>query len=129
MTPSALWLEVKRVQRRRAIQIGSLLAIGAGALMTATVMIANVARLGTTIASEIRDAQNDYLMVAGSGQLAEINALKLGQCLRREMLKLARGGLAHHETWTAKTRTEALPLCRNGLPPLPTAERATVRVY
>jgi hypothetical protein len=117
------------VQRRRAIQIGSLLAVVAGALMAAIVIIANVARLGTAIANEIRDAQNDYLQMAGSGQLAEINALKLGQCLRREMIKLAPAGFAHHETWTAKTRTEALPLCRNGLPPLPTAERTTIRVY
>lgn len=117
------------MQQRRAIQIGTLLAVVAGALMTATVMIANVARFGTTIASEIRDAQNDYLMVAGSGQPAEINAVKLGQCLRREMLKLARGGLAHPETWTAKTRSEALPLCRSRLPPLPTAARTTASVY
>jgi hypothetical protein len=113
-----VWLEVGLMQQRVALHVGSLLAVVAGALLAATVMLANVARLGSAIASEVNDAQNDYLQIAGSGQQAETNALRLGQCLRREMLKLARGGFVHKDAWAAKSRVQALPLCRNALPPV-----------
>lgn len=106
------------MQQRVALHVGSLLAVIAGALLAATVMLANVARLGSAIASEVHDAQNEYLQIAGSGQQAETNALRLGQCLRREMLKLARGGFVHKDAWAAKSRVQALPLCRNVLPPV-----------
>ena len=96
-----------------------LLACLALALLVLTVLSTNVARLGSVIAREIYRAQIDYLQEAGSGSLAEHNALLLGQCLRREMLKATHAGFVHADTWAVAARVRALPQCAQSLPPLP----------
>lgn len=107
------------MRRSLSFHVGLMLSFIAGALLVATVILANVARLGSVIANEVRHAQNDYLQLAGYGAVAEHNALKLGQCLRREMLKLARAGFVHQDTWAVASRVQALPLCQRALSPAP----------
>lgn len=112
------------MRRSLDLHVGCLTVL-ACALFAGTVILANVARLGSAIANEIRDAQNDYLQLAGYGIAAENNALKLGQCLRREMLKLARAGFVRQDTWAVTSRLQALPLCQRVLPPTPLPDFAS----
>jgi hypothetical protein len=102
------------VQQRLAV----FLAVLAGALFALLVLLVNVARAGGVIAAEIRHAQNDYMDRAQSSPLGEANALQLGQCLRRAMLKVALGRLQHDDAWVMATRVQALPNCMRDLPPL-----------
>ncbi len=104
-----------------------LLSCIAFALLVLTVLAANVARLGTAIAREVNRAQLDYMQDVGFGAPVESNALLLGQCLRREMLKLARAGFVHPDTWAVAARVHALPVCANALPALPSPVTPTAR--
>lgn len=99
-----------------AARVGILLSVIAGALLVMMVMLANIARLGSVIANEVRVVQLDYLQQAGPA-FSETTALKLGQCLRREMLKWARAGFVHSDTWAVATRLQTLPLCQRALLP------------
>jgi hypothetical protein len=103
----------------RSRESGVLLACAALALLVLTVLVANVARLGSAIAREVHRAQVDYMKDMGSGEPAENNALLLGRCLRREMLRSARGGFVHPDTWAVAARIKALPACSKALPALP----------
>jgi len=103
----------------RSQEAGVLLACVALALLVLAGLVTNVVRLGSAIAREVQRAQIDYLRNAGNGEPAETNALLLGQCLRREMLKSARAGFVHPDTWAVATRVHAMPICTSALPELP----------
>jgi len=103
----------------RSQEAGVLLACVALALFVLTGLVINVARLGSAVAREVQRAQIDYLRQVTNGEPAETNALVLGQCLRREMLKSARAGFVHPDTWAVAARVAALPLCTSVLPALP----------
>ena len=103
----------------RSQEAGVLLACAALALLVLTGLVTNVARLGSAIAREVQRAQVDYLRGMANGEASETNALLLGQCLRREMLKSARAGFVHPETWAVAARVDALPICTRVLPSLP----------
>jgi hypothetical protein len=106
---------------QRSPQAGVLLACVALALLVLTALATNVARLGTAISREVQRAQIDYMQVMGSGESVEANALLLGRCLRREMLKSAQAGFVQPETWAVSARIRALPGCSRALPTLPPA--------
>lgn len=105
----------------RSREAGVLLACVAFALLVLTVLATNVARLGSAVAREVQRAQIDYMHRMGGGQSAENNALLLGQCIRREMLKSARAGFVQPDTWALGARIRALPACTRVLPELPPA--------
>jgi hypothetical protein len=86
------------------------------ALLILTALATNLARLGSVIAREIQRAQIDYMQETGSGASVENNALLLGQCLRREMLKSAQAGFVYSDTWAVAARVHSLPLCVETLP-------------
>ena len=100
-------------------EAGILLACIALALLVLTVLASNVARLGSAIAREVHRAQIDYMQGMDSGEPVHSNALLLGQCLRREMLKSVRAGFVHPDTWAVTARIKALPACTSLLPALP----------
>lgn len=100
-------------------EAGALLACVALALFVLTVLAMNVARLGSAIAREVQRAQLDYMHRMGSGEPVESNALLLGHCVRREMLKSARAGFVHPDTWAVAARVKALPGCTRALPAVP----------
>lgn len=98
---------------------GALLACVALALLVLTVLVMNVARLGSAISREVQRVQVEYMHRMGTGELVEHNALLLGQCVRREMLKSARAGFAHPDRWAVAARIKALPACTGALPAVP----------
>jgi hypothetical protein len=103
----------------RSQKVGALLACAALALLVLTALATNVARLGTVISREVQRAQIDYMHHMGSGERVENNALLLGQCVRREMLKSASAGFVHTDTWAVAARVRAMPSCTSALPALP----------
>jgi hypothetical protein len=115
----------------RSRKAGALLACVALALLVLTALAMNVARLGSAISREVQRAQIDYMHRMGSGETVENNALLLGQCVRREMLRSARAGFVQPESWALTARIRALPDCTRALPavapqapPVITAPRA-----
>ena len=107
-----------------------LLACVAFALLILTALATNLARLGSVIAREIQRAQIDYMQETGTGASVENNALLLGQCLRREMLKSAQAGFVYSDTWAVAARVHSLPLCIETLPsaaPTPAVPPQTAR--
>lgn len=92
------------------------LACLAFALLILTALATNLARLGSVIAREIQRAQIEYMQETGTGAAVENNALLLGQCLRREMLKTAQAGFVYSDTWAVAARVHSLPLCIETLP-------------
>jgi hypothetical protein len=105
------------VDRNR--EAGVLLACAAVALLVLTALATNLARLGAAISREVQRAQVDYMKDMGTGDSVEHSALLLGRCLRREMLKTARAGFVHPDTWAVAARIRALPGCSNALPAVP----------
>jgi hypothetical protein len=105
------------VDRNR--EAGVLLACAAVALLVLTALATNLARLGSAISREVQRAQVDYMKDMGTGDSVENNALLLGRCLRREMLKTARAGFVHPDTWAVAARIRALPGCSSALPRVP----------
>lgn len=99
-------------------EAGALLACVALALFVLTALAMNVARLGSAISREVQRAQLDYMHHLGSGEPVEHNALLLGHCVRREMLKSARAGFVHPDTWAVAARVRAMPTCTHALPAL-----------
>jgi hypothetical protein len=99
-----------------------LLACVAVALLLLAALTVNLTRLGTAIAREVGHAQVAYVQTMGSGAPVRNNALLLGHCLRREMLKSARAGFVHPDTWALSARLRAMPVCTRLLPPIPPAE-------
>jgi hypothetical protein len=89
------------------------------ALLVLIALAANVARLGPVISREIQRVQIDYMQQTGTGTAVEANALLLGQCLQREMLRSAHAGFVYSDTWAVSTRVRALPACLHALPALP----------
>lgn len=81
----------------------------------------NVARLGSAIAREVGRAQVAYVQTMGHGEPVETNAVLLGHCLRQEMLKSARSGVLHPDSWAVAARLHAAPRCTRMLPPIPPA--------
>ena len=102
----------------RSQEAGILLSCIALALLVLTVLATNVARLGSAISREVQRAQLDYMQGMGSDEPVQRNALLLGQCLRREMLKSVRAGFVHPDTWAVTARIKALPTCTPLLPAL-----------
>ena len=98
------------------------------ALMVLTGLALNVARLGPVISREIQRAQIDYIQEAGTGTAVETNALLLGQCLQREMVRGAHAGFVYSDTWAVSMRVHALPECRRALPALPPSVLRASRV-
>jgi hypothetical protein len=103
----------------RAQHARLLLGCVALALLVLIALAANVARLGPFISREIQRAQIDYMQQTGSGTAVEANALLLGQCLQRAMLRSAHAGFVYSDTWAVSTRVHALPDCLRSLPSLP----------
>jgi hypothetical protein len=103
----------------RSQEAGALLACVALALFVLAALAMNVVRLGSAISREVQRAQLDYMHQLGSGEPVEHNALLLGHCVRREMLKSARAGFVHTDTWAVAARVRALPPCTSALPALP----------
>ena len=103
----------------RGQEAGVLLACVAFALLVLTALATNVARLGSAISREVHRAQVDYMKDMGYDEAVESNALLLGRCLRREMLKSARAGFVHTDTWAVAARVHALPGCSSVLPAVP----------
>jgi hypothetical protein len=102
--------------------LATLLGAAALGLVILMALAANVARLGGVIAREVVRAQSDYLVSAGRSEAAQNNALRLGRCLRSEMLKSAQAGFVHPDTWAVAARVSAHPACMSSLRPLPAAE-------
>jgi hypothetical protein len=100
-------------------QVRLLLGCVALALLVLIGLAVNVARLGPVISREIQRAQIDYMQQAGNGGAVEANALRLGQCLQREMVRSAHAGFVYSDTWAVSTRVRALPDCLRALPALP----------
>ena len=99
-----------------------LLACVAVALLMLAALTVNIARLGSAISREVGQAQVAYMQTMGSGEPVQNNALVLGHCLRKEMLKSARAGFVHPDTWALSARLRALPVCTQLLPPIPPAQ-------
>lgn len=95
-----------------------LLACIALALLVLTALATNFARLGTAISREVHHAQADYTQ-GMSDEVAETNAVLLGHCLRREMMKSMASGFFHPDSWAFTARIKAAPTCTHALPPLP----------
>ena len=102
----------------RSQEAGVLLACIALALLVLTALGTNLMRLGTAISREVHRAQADYTQ-GMNGDVVETNALLLGHCLRREMMKSASSGLLHPDAWAFSARIKAVPACTRALPPLP----------
>jgi hypothetical protein len=103
---------------RSSQEAGVLLACVALALLVLIALASHMARLGAAIAREVRHAQADYTQ-GMAGDIAETNALLLGHCLRREMLKSVAAGFLRPDAWAFGARIRALPTCTRVLPPLP----------
>lgn len=100
---------------RREIVLLTCIAV---ALLVLATLATNVARLLTAVGREVHRAQVNYLHVMGDGEPVARNALLLGQCLRSEMLRNARDGFVHPDTWAVAARIRALPECTRTLPPV-----------
>lgn len=103
------------MDRSREIILLTCIAV---ALLVLATLATNVARLGTAIGREVQRAQVNYMQRMGYGEPVERNALLLGQCLRAAMLKDARGGFVHPDTWATAARIRAVPECTRTLPPV-----------
>ena len=94
-----------------------LLACVAAASLVFAALVLNVARLGSAVSREVQRAQNAYMRHTDSGEPAEHNAMLLGHCLRKEMLRSARAGLFDPDAWAVSARIRALPGCTRSFPP------------
>ena len=102
----------------RSQEAGVLLACVALALLVLTALASNMARLGSAISREVHRAQADYVQGMG-GEIVDTNALLLGHCLRREMMKSVSAGFLHPDSWAFTARVKAVPNCTRLLPALP----------
>jgi hypothetical protein len=96
----------------------ALLAAVALALLALMVLLVLVARVGTAIAAEVHRAQSDYLRLAVDRPGAIDNALKLGQCLRRQLQTQAAEGIAAPREWVESRRAVIETQCQATLEPL-----------
>jgi hypothetical protein len=110
----------------RSREAAVLLACVATASLVFAALAMNVARLGSAVAREVERAQTAYMHHTGSGEPAEHNAMLLGHCLRREMLRSARAGLLDPDAWAITARIRALPGCTRMLPAIPPPHPAVI---